>query len=270
VRVEKAKRDVNYRYDWSARSAFDTIDTIREYFLNHRNIQNFLRINGFLATDAEVIAIIRRLDSDGDSRVAFEEFAEALRPAVPVPSPVPVSSASNAYEESKRSSSPLRRTATSPLRASELDSRPSLASSYVPSSPVRAATLTVPASTYLVATSSPSRRYSPLKLDDENELVRAFKEQIALENELEDAKNRLAQQSDFNLPDAFDLLDRLLLGSVSSTEIADTLASFGVYALSEDVFLFVKRYDRNLDGRLGFNEFSSAFMPKLASLATTL
>ena len=196
MRVEKAKRDVNLRYDWTARAAFETIDTIREYFLNHRNIQNFLRINGFLATDAEVIAIIRRLDSDGDSRVALEEFTEAVRPAVPVPSPLPVSSASIAYEESKRSSSPLRRTATSPLRAADLDyreSRSSLASSYVPSSPVRAATLTVPASTYLAATSSPSRRYSPLKLDDENELVRAFKEQIALENELEDAKNRLAQ-----------------------------------------------------------------------------
>jgi hypothetical protein len=47
-----------------------------------------------------------------------------------------------------------------------------------------------------------------LKPSDENELVRAFREQIALENELEEAKNRLALQPDFNVPDAFDLLDR--------------------------------------------------------------
>lgn len=42
-----------------------------------------------------------------------------------------------------------------------------------------------------------------MKQDDEEELVRAFKEQINLEKELEDAKIRLATQPDFNLMDAF-------------------------------------------------------------------
>ena len=36
------------------------------------------------------------------------------------------------------------------------------------------------------------KRQSPMKQDDEEELVRAFKEQIALEKELEDAKIRLS------------------------------------------------------------------------------
>lgn len=116
--------------------------------------------------------------------------------------------------------------------------------------------------------SSPSRRYSPLKADDENELVRAFKEQINLENELEDAKNRLALQPDFNLPDAFDLLDKNLFGSLSATELSDSLASNGIYTVSEDVYLFVKRYDRNYDGRLNYSEFSEAMMPKNASYST--
>lgn len=42
-----------------------------------------------------------------------------------------------------------------------------------------------------------------MKTDDEEELVRAFKEQISLEKELEDGKIRLAQFPDFNLMDAF-------------------------------------------------------------------
>lgn len=42
-----------------------------------------------------------------------------------------------------------------------------------------------------------------MKADDEEELIRALKEQIALEKELEDAKIRLSQFSDFNLMDAF-------------------------------------------------------------------
>ena len=267
---------MSIRYDWSTRAAFETVDSLREYHLNHRNIQSFLRINGYIATDGEVIAMIRRIDSDGDNRITLDEFNDGLRPAVPVPSPIPASTTS--YEESKRASSPLRRTAASPLRQTEVaahsHSSASLAHGFASSgSPSRTfvgtATAYVPSST-LAAISSPSRRYSPLKGDDENELVRGFREQITLENELEDAKNRLALQSDFNLPDAFDLLDRHILGQLSSTELGDSLASNGIYANSEDVFLFVKRYDRNLDGRLNFTEFSEAFQPKQASLSTTL
>ena len=256
VRVEKNKRDLALRYDWTARAGFETVDSLREYVLNHRNIQSFLRLNGFIATDGEVISIIRRIDSDGDNRVTLDEFLDALRPAIPLPSPMP-SSTLAAYEESKRASSPLRRTAASPLRQTEVGaglshSSVSLGGAFGAShgSPSRTSTY-VPAMT---SSMSPSRRYSPMKADDENELVRAFKEQIALENELEDAKNRLALQPDFNVPDAFDLLDRHHLGSLTATELSDSLASNGIYAVSEDVFLFVKRYDRNQDSRLSYGE----------------
>lgn len=279
VRSEKGKRDLALRYDWTPRAAFETVDSLREYYLNHRNIQSFLRINGFLATDGEVISVIRRLDSDGDNRVSLDEFADALRPAVPLPSPVvPLSSSSTFGDEQKRASSPLRRSAASPLRQTEsaaalggatlAQSSTALGASagFRESSPARTATAFAATSSY----SSPSRRYSPLKASDENELVRAFKEQISLENELEDAKNRLALQPDFNVPDAFDLLDRHLLGSLTSTELSDSLASNGIYAMSEDVFLFVKRYDRNHDGRLNYSEFQDALMPKSVSHATSL
>jgi hypothetical protein len=116
VRLEKIKRELSLRYDWSARAAFETIDSLRDYTLNHRNLQTFLRLNGFVATDAEIIAVIRRIDADGDNRVTLDEFADAVRPAIPSPLPVASATASSAFEESKRPSSPLRRTATSPLR----------------------------------------------------------------------------------------------------------------------------------------------------------
>ena len=280
VRTEKGKRELALRYDWTPRAAFETIDSLREYHLNQRNIQSFLRINGFLATDGEVISMIRRLDSDGDSKVTLEEWVDALRPAVPLPAPVmPSASATLLGEEQKRASSPLRRTAASPLRQTESaaalggatlgHSSASLGGSAAfreSSSPSRTATAYAGTTSY----ASPSRRYSPMKVSDENELVRAFKEQISLENELEDAKNRLALQPDFNVPDAFDLLDRHLFGSLSATELGDSLASNGIYTVSEDVFLFVKRYDRNHDGRLNYSEFQDALMPKSVSHATSL
>jgi hypothetical protein len=116
VRVEKNKRDLALRYDWTPTAAFNSIDSIREYRLNHRNIQSFLRLNGFIATDGEVISIIRRIDSDGDNLITLDEWADALRPAVPLPSPLAATVAAAALEESKRASSPLRRSAASPLR----------------------------------------------------------------------------------------------------------------------------------------------------------
>ena len=193
-----------------------------------------MRLNGFIATDAEVIAIIRRLDADGDNRVMLDEFAEGLRPAIPSPLPAPAT-ASSTFEESKgRPSSPLRRTATSPLRAEGAGATLAASSSNLGAafggSPAR--TFTASASGFNPAvTGSPSRRYSPMRVSDESELVRAFKEQIALENELEDAKNRLALQPDFNLPDAFDLLDRYNLGSLSANDLSDSLTTNGVYAV---------------------------------------
>jgi Ca2+-binding EF-hand superfamily protein len=275
VRIEKSKRDLALRYDWTARAAFESVDSLRDYVLTHRTIQSFLRVNGFVANDGEVIAIIRRLDSDGDNKITLEEFSEGVRLAVPIPSPLYTSSI-NAFEESKRASSPLRRSAASPLRQTDSGIALSHTSSYYAAnafaasgSPTRTATATYYAPA-MTSSLSPSRRYSPLKSDDESELVRAFKEQITLENELEDAKNRLALQSDFNLQDAFDLLDRHLLASLTSSDISDSLSSNGIYTVSEDVYLFVKRYDRNLDGRLNYQEFSEAFMPKSASHSTSL
>jgi hypothetical protein len=66
MRVESAKADLSRRYDWSTRAAFESVDTTREYALNHRNVQSFLRINGYYATESEVVAVIRRLDLDAD------------------------------------------------------------------------------------------------------------------------------------------------------------------------------------------------------------
>ncbi len=66
-----------------------------------------------------------------------------------------------------------------------------------------------------------------MKQDDEEELVRAFKEQIKLETELEDAKIRLALQVDFNLMDAFQMIDKGAKGWVTSPELVEALGDLG-------------------------------------------
>lgn len=52
-------------------------------------------------------------------------------------------------------------------------------------------------------TGTVARRSHSLKFDEEEELISAFREYIRLEIEMDEAKCRLAQQSDFNLMDAY-------------------------------------------------------------------
>ena len=51
--------------------AFQTIDNRGEGMLNYNNIMNFCRMNSFRASEAEIIAIVRRLDIDADQCVTF-------------------------------------------------------------------------------------------------------------------------------------------------------------------------------------------------------
>ena len=52
-------------------------------------------------------------------------------------------------------------------------------------------------------TSGTAPRRNNLKFDEEEELISAFREYIRLELELDDAKARLAYQTDFNLMDGY-------------------------------------------------------------------
>jgi Ca2+-binding EF-hand superfamily protein len=37
-------------------------------------------LNGYYPTESEVVAIIRRLDIDADSKISYDEFIEAMKP----------------------------------------------------------------------------------------------------------------------------------------------------------------------------------------------
>lgn len=101
-----------------------------------------------------------------------------------------------------------------------------------------------------------------MKQDDEEELVRAFKEQISLEKELEDAKVRLSTQPDFNLMDGFQCVDKYGKGAISGAELVDNLGELGMYANRDNLYLFVRRYDNDSDGRVQYSDFCNAFTPK--------
>jgi len=71
----------------------------------------------------------------------------------------------------------------------------------------------------------------------------------------------MANKSDFNLFDAFNIFDISRVGQISIHDIREGLNAIGVYPTAEEVELFVTRYDRSHDRRLSFSEFCEAFLP---------
>ena len=82
LKSESLKIQIKGRYDWNLNSAFNCCDTTNEGFLNTRNIQSFLRLNGHFATDEELIAIVRRLDADADQIIKYQEFCDGVSPVI--------------------------------------------------------------------------------------------------------------------------------------------------------------------------------------------
>lgn len=52
------------------------MDKYQEGAINVANLQDFFRGFGNYLVEQEVFAVVRRIDTDGDAKVSFEEFAE--------------------------------------------------------------------------------------------------------------------------------------------------------------------------------------------------
>jgi Ca2+-binding EF-hand superfamily protein len=93
-----------------------------------------------------------------------------------------------------------------------------------------------------------------------------LKEIIFMERELESAKIELSLKPDFNLLDAFKMIDLNNKGWVSFSELCDVLSrlfDIDTSTLSgrELLDLVFKRYDTNRDQKLSLAEFCKAFTP---------
>ena len=118
--------------------------------------------------------------------------------------------------------------------------------------------------------SSPIRKQPVLRLEDEDELVRAMREQISHERELDTVKIALIQKSDFNLFDAFRIFDIDSRGYITMSDLRSGLNEIGIFPSTEELDLFFKRYDKNQDGRIRFSEFCDSFSPSDNYYATLL
>ena len=67
------------QYDFNIQSAYKVIDDWSYGYLDSRNLRRFLRNMGILMPKSELVALIRRIDLDGDAKISYEEFFEGVK-----------------------------------------------------------------------------------------------------------------------------------------------------------------------------------------------
>ena len=75
-RIEYMTRDIMRRPDFSLTAAFNTVDKYGEGYIHLSNLQDFLRQFGCYLIDRELFAAVRRVDTDGDAKINFEDWRD--------------------------------------------------------------------------------------------------------------------------------------------------------------------------------------------------
>ena len=275
-KLEALKRELEIQYDYSPFAAFRSVDRYNSGLITAVNLGAFLRQNGHFASEMELLAIVRRIDTDGDASVDYNEFAEFVRPLVPVarqllgpvPPPRVVVTGPLRPGSPLRTSSPRRIVEVSPRRTVVIEDPPRAVypSPYVPRvvevSPGRRVVVDPYGPIALdPARFSPSRK-PVLPLYQEDELIHSLKEVCNLEQEIETAKINLAHKPDFNLVDAFQVFDQPRYGQVDVHQLQAGLNAIGIYPTFDECDLLITRYDKSGDRRLSIAEFEQMFLAK--------
>lgn len=79
--IESLKRDLEIGLDYTAVAAFRSVDRYNSGLVTTVNLGAFLRDQGHWASETELLAIVRRIDTDGDASIDLREWSEFMRPA---------------------------------------------------------------------------------------------------------------------------------------------------------------------------------------------
>ena len=114
-RLENLRDSLSRRYDYNIYSAFRTVDRYNDGFITSTNLNILLRNNRYYLTERELLCIVRRIDTDGDAKVSYEEFSDFLRTEYIVDRPIEIQNELRARSQSEakrprfENSSPLRK-----------------------------------------------------------------------------------------------------------------------------------------------------------------
>lgn len=69
-KLEILKKEMEVQYDYSPLAAFRTVDRFNKGFIDTVNLGDFLRQNGHHCSELDILAIIRRIDTEGNAIIS--------------------------------------------------------------------------------------------------------------------------------------------------------------------------------------------------------
>eukprot|EP01017_Pseudomicrothorax_dubius_P032921 TRINITY_DN4358_c0_g1_i16.p1 TRINITY_DN4358_c0_g1~~TRINITY_DN4358_c0_g1_i16.p1 ORF type:complete len:500 (+),score=121.60 TRINITY_DN4358_c0_g1_i16:61-1500(+) len=242
-RVEELRRTLCARPDYDLMGLFYLVDERRMGAIDFEVLKRFFAQHQMTMQVDDLVAILRRLDRNEDGSVDPIEFLYAVNP-------IDEEFQYKIFGEEESIIRRARRT-EDPSNVRYMD--------YLDRTRVERGDRTVGRTT---ATGTPRKKGKGKKLAKAiGELLLVFKMIIRLEKELELVKEDLALQPDFNLIDAFRMIDVKNRGFVQPSAIQRELGRLGLSPSKEQVYLLVKRFNAVGDGRLLFVEFAEMIAP---------
>lgn len=88
-RLGALRKDLELCLDYTVMAAFASVDKFNSGVITTVNLGAFMREHGHFASETELLAIVRRLDTDGDASITYGEWTEFMRTPVAVAAPLP-------------------------------------------------------------------------------------------------------------------------------------------------------------------------------------
>lgn len=77
--LDKIRMKLQAHKAFEPAAAFQVVDDWNYGYIDQTNLKNFLRKHGHVTSDADLLAVIRRIDLDGDARINEQEFSYSLK-----------------------------------------------------------------------------------------------------------------------------------------------------------------------------------------------
>jgi len=271
--LESSKKDLFYNTtDFDLKEAFFRIDRRNSGFLTFDNLQEFFEVSGFFFTNEQIIDLLKRLDRNDDGKVSFEEFRRALMPIegqIPVKMKTIQSPNRHYCEENYQESEKYNNNLYEDPLNEKFERKSFEKTRKSPEKTLKSSKILCNSSEKLEKHAKLCRKHAKPKQDfsqfffkEQGELARTFKQFILLDKEIELMKKELCIRQDFELLSTFQLMDCKGKGLLSAYELEIALNKLQIFPTKYELFLFVKRYDRDFDGKFSFSDYIDSFVPE--------
>eukprot|EP00825_Cyclidium_porcatum_P001988 TRINITY_DN10918_c0_g3_i4.p1 TRINITY_DN10918_c0_g3~~TRINITY_DN10918_c0_g3_i4.p1 ORF type:complete len:523 (-),score=85.81 TRINITY_DN10918_c0_g3_i4:468-1991(-) len=273
--IEKAKYYLQQCSDFAYIKCFNCIDDELIGHLNRYNLNKFLQHCDINLDIDEIDAFIRAIGNINQGKVTYTGFQQVLEQQSTYNPYIATSSS-----KKKKSSSKILQTeiAYSPKRGrsgitnsdyqrylsiSQEKDRTKQNEQLIYQSPIRSEQL----GSELIKSPEFSQNkervnMSPLRESDEKQLVQTLRRLVQIDREIEDDRKSLALKQDFNLMDAFRILDKQEQGMITLSEFQQQLSNIGIYLTQSEFLLLFNKFHKKDDVVLSFSEFVSVLLPE--------